>query len=435
MRTALMLAVALMASACAGTPPAAESTRTEATPSPTASSGPSVASSPDAGWAADLRQLIEVRERHHPEPWHGISRAAYVDAVEGVIDRIPELDDDELMVETVRLAALATLAGRDGHGGIRPWAEGTYPTHLYPLRLYAFSDGIFVVDALAPHRDLIGEQVLAIGGHDVENVLGAVEPLVARDNHQQVLTHGMRLMVTAEVLHGLGLIADPDGPVAVTTAERGEVAVAPIPMPEFEEWAGGHHTHGLPPRPEGAAWLRSPTRPAWIEWQPGTATMFAQYNLVTGWPSGLTESIDERLAAGEIARLVVDVRFNPGGDNTTYGPLLALMRRVDEASVPVYVVIGRATFSAAGNLVAEAERSLDIVLVGESSGGSPNQYGGSFPVTLEHSGLVLRVAPSYVVRGDPDDLRITIEPDLPAPVSSDDYFEDRDPAMEAILGG
>ena len=434
MRTALIVVAALLVGGCAATPPA-ESTGSLPSRSASPSHEPFAASSPDEGWAADLRQLIEVRERHHPDPWHGIERASYVDAVDAVIDRIPELDDDELLVETVRLAAMPTWAGRDGHGGIRPWAEGTYPTQLYPLRLYAFSDGIFVVDALEPHHDLIGEQVLAIGGHDVDDLLSAVEPLVARDNAQQVLTHGMRLIVTAEILHGLGLLADADAPVSITTAGQGEVAVTPIPMAEFDEWAGGHHTHGLPPRPDGSAWVRSPTRPAWIEWQPDTGTMFAQYNLVIGWPLGLSDAIDERLATGEIERLVVDVRHNPGGDNTTYGSLLALMRRVDEASVPIYVVIGRATFSAAGNFVAEAERDLDITLVGEPSGGSPNQYGNSFAVTLEHSGLVFRVAPSYVVRGDPEDMRITIEPDLPAPVSSDDYFRDRDPAMEAILGG
>ena len=55
------------------------------------------------------------------------------------------------------------------------------------------------------------------------------------------------------------------------------------------------------------------------------------------------------------------------------------------------------------------------------------------PLTLEHSGLVFRVAPDYIVVSDPDDDRITIEPDLPAPLSSADYFADRDPAMEAIL--
>lgn len=81
----------------------------------------------------------------------------------------------------------------------------------------------------------------------------------------------------------------------------------------------------------------------------------------------------------------------------------------------------------------EVELKTDAILVGEASGTSPNQYGDSIQVVLDHSGLVLRVAPQYIVRGDPDDARVTIQPDIATPLSSGDYFGDRDPAMEAIL--
>jgi hypothetical protein len=54
-------------------------------------------------------------------------------------------------------------------------------------------------------------------------------------------------------------------------------------------------------------------------------------------------------------------------------------------------------------------------------------------VKLKHSGLVFRVAPQYIVKSDPADPRITIEPDLEVPLSSSDYFGDRDPAMAAIV--
>jgi hypothetical protein len=72
--------------------------------------------------------------------------------------------------------------------------------------------------------------------------------------------------------------------------------------------------------------------------------------------------------------------------------------------------MGRATLSAAGKFVTEVERSTDGTLVGEDLGTSPNQYGDSVPVTLEHTGLVFRVAPQCIMKGDPADPRITIEP-------------------------
>lgn len=99
----------------------------------------------------------------------------------------------------------------------------------------------------------------------------------------------------------------------------------------------------------------------------------------------------------------------------------------------LYVVTGRVTFSAAGNLVTDLDAMTAAVIVGEPMGGAPNQYGDSMPVPLEHSGLVLRVAPDYIQRSDPGDPRLTIDPELPAPLTSVDYFADRDPALEAVL--
>jgi hypothetical protein len=387
------------------------------------------------GWRTDLEMLVNARESNHPDPWHGIDREAYVAEVDAVAARVPKLSDSELLVEITRLAAMPTWNGRDGHGGIYPWGEGTFGTHLYPLRLWHFSDGLFVTDALPPYGDVIGSRVEQINGGNIDEILDAVAPLVPRDNEQQVLSHGPRLLVTAEVLHGLGFVEDPQAPATFTMSVDGvqiERPVEPVPMPQFEAWAGGHHSLSPPARPTGAAWIRQPAMPIWWEYQPETRTAYIQYNVVSSGVAAMTDQVRMRL--GESDRIVVDVRHNSGGDNTTCGPLLTLLR-LPEVNQPgrLYLIMGRATFSAAGNFVTEVERSTEATLVGEDLGTSPNQYGDSVPVKLKHSGLVFRVAPQYIVKSDPADPRITIEPHLEVPLSSSDYFGDRDPAMAAIV--
>lgn len=445
MRSAhVALFATLLAAGCTASPATPSSSAADTgtpVPSATSTDAASPSLSPDdartLGWRMDLDRLITAREDVHPDPWHGIPRQEYVDAVEAVAARVPELTDDELLVEITRLAAMPTWAGRDGHGGIYPWGEGSYGVHMYPLRLYWFSDGVFVVDALAPYQDRVGARVAAIGGHPTEEVLAAVEPLVPRDNHQQVLTHSPRLIVAAEILHGLGFIDDPTEPVAFTFEADGEQVVAdvaPTTVERFEEWAGGYHTHSPPARPQGATWLRRPREPIWWERQAETGTLYVQYNFVAGGVPSVADELATTLAAGGVERVVIDARLNPGGNNTTYGPLLRFVRDAAVAMPGrVYVIMGRATFSAAGNFVTEVEQSTDAILVGEDLGGSPNQYGDSLPAQLEHSRLILRVAPEYITMSARDDPRITISPDIPAPLSSVDYFADRDPAMDAIL--
>ena len=88
-----------------------------------------------------------------------------------------------------------------------------------------------------------------------------------------------------------------------------------------------------------------------------TRTAYVQYNFVGSGVAAVAKEVGARLSQGDVDRIVIDVRHNPGGDNTTYGPLLTFLRS-PEVNQPgrLYVIMGRATFSAAGNFVTEVDR-------------------------------------------------------------------------------
>jgi hypothetical protein len=52
--------------------------------------------------------------------------------------------------------------------------------NAYPVWLYEFDDGLFVV--AAERRDLVGCELVAVDGTEVGDVLRAVTPLIAHDN-------------------------------------------------------------------------------------------------------------------------------------------------------------------------------------------------------------------------------------------------------------
>ncbi len=99
----------------------------------------------------------------------------------------------------------------------------------------------------------------------------------------------------------------------------------------------------------------------------------------------------------------------------------------------LFTIMDRNTFSAAGNFVTDIERRTETLLVGEPTGGAPNQYGDAMRRDLPNSRLLLFVSTRYHQRSTADDPRLTHKPDLPAALSSRDFFNGRDPAMEAIL--
>ena len=144
--------------------------------------------------------------------------------------------------------------------------------------------------------------------------------------------------------------------------------------------------------------------------------------------------IRERLTAGGVTRVIVDVRHNPGGDNHTYPPLLnLLLDPLVNRPAYLYVIIGRQTFSAATNFVTELDAQSSAVFVGEPTGGRPNLYGDTRVVILPSSHIKVNVSSRYWEKSTPDDERPWIPPDIPVELSSSNYFAGVDPILDAAL--
>ena len=205
---------------CPWRPPRLRARRRRLAPTAPASPTP-VALSRDDGWRADIDLLLEARERIHPDPWHGLPRAEWVAAADAVKAAIPTLTDDQALVDLVRLAAMPSWAGRDGHTGIFPFIPGS-GTHEYPLKFWEFDDDLVIIDARDPYADLIGTRVVAIEGRPIAEVLALVEPLAPRDNPSNLKAYGPIYLRTSELLAGLGIL-DRAGPATFTVADQAGV--------------------------------------------------------------------------------------------------------------------------------------------------------------------------------------------------------------------
>ena len=89
------------------------------------------------GFQADVAAMLQARDTIHPDGWFGMDRAEWIAAADEVAARAETLSDDQRLVELVRLAAMPTWNGRDGHSGIWPFTPDD-GTHLYPVRWWRF---------------------------------------------------------------------------------------------------------------------------------------------------------------------------------------------------------------------------------------------------------------------------------------------------------
>ena len=443
----LVLALALVAVGCNATP----TTSAGPTPPPSGSAGaspssgaaspgttpPSPAATPDrvAGWQSDLALLVPGMERLHADLYHGVSEAALEDAVTALSATVPTASDDELLAGVLRVVAMVSAGGCDGHTGAFIWGSGRYPLDSLPLRLWLFGDDVVVVDALPPYEHLIGGRIVSIETHPAAEVVEALDPLVPRDNAQTVRLLLPRFMVITQVLRGAGL-AD-DGPVSIVVEDadgRGSTAdVEPVPMVRYNGWAGQYGLH-LPANPR-VPYLSRLDDALWWEVLDDGVTLFVQYNRVDRLGATVLTQLGNAMRDPAIDRIVLDVRHNFGGELSALDEMVGLFQdpMFDQAE-RLFIVSGRNTFSAGSLLIARLQRDTAAEVLGEAMGGCPTFWANTVPLQLHWSGIQVSVAEDLVVGVDPSDTRHGILPDTTIELTLDEWLAGEDPVLDSLVG-
>jgi hypothetical protein len=389
------------------------------------------------GWREDLQHMAARMPQMHPHLFWRVSEADFNKAVADLDTNIPYLTDEQIKVELIRIVALI-----DGHTQI-PLFQPAVNFHLYPIRFYAFNDGIYVVDARAPHEDAVGKRLVSIGKLDVEAAFEQVGQLAQHDNEWMLKLVTCFMFIIPENLHGLGITADVNQPGFVVEDAQGErttLNFAPLTLDEYLTWGNGYFVT-LPPNPDVLYLSNQYKEQFWFKYLEDSQTLYIQYNEVTARTGSgqsmreFADSLTDFVATTTPERVIIDVRHNNGGDNHTYPPLLKVVTENSVINRPgkLFVMVGRATLSAAVNFATELEVKIDPIFVGEPTGAPPNLYADARPLNLPHSGITVNVSSHFIKKSTPDDERLMIEPDISAPLSSADYFSGRDPALDAAL--
>ena len=335
----------------------------------------------------------------------------------------------------MRLVAMLSREGRDGHQFAlpRPGHEGD----LLPLGLWELDGRLLVTAAPGGDDRLPGSWLVRIGDHPAEDVLAAVEPLVPRDGPATVPTFRPLLLRRLQVLRGLGLVGD--GPVRLGLERDGvpwETEVDPLPHAEFVSWAGDFGELRLPQ--DDRTRYRRYDETMWSERLPGTTAVYWRLTQIRPPGPGVRQAVDDLLAAPDVDRVLLDLRQNPGGDNTNNGATVATLQRflANRAGARLVLLTDRVTFSAASNLATDVERTLAPVVVGEPMGGGLNFWDDVTQVGLDHLPVPLQVGVStrYWERSTAGDPRLTIEPHLAVAPTAEQVMSGLDPALDAALG-
>src|SRR5690606_20414309 len=285
------------------------------------------------GWRFDLNFLAREIKRRAFAPFQYQSEATFDAAVESLLEEIPDLTDAQIIIEMIRLI----MPLGDGHARIRTPKDRSDLQRAAPVQMYLFEEGLYIVAAAPRHRDLIGTRLVKIGDRTTDDVMQTVSEIIPRDNDNTYwVKENLPLMLREfPILHALGVIEDPeqasltiedrDGAtrtvsIAADAEEPARELRYAIPFPKG--WISLQAMDGSPLPPS----LRNAHIPYWFEYLAEHRTVYFQFNSVRNAPGETLGDFTERLfgfiEAQDVEKLVVDMRWNDGGNTFLELPLL-----------------------------------------------------------------------------------------------------------------
>lgn len=345
---------------------------------------------------------------------------------------IDELSDEQILVEIMKIIGrLGT-----GHNLIIPTSSKVGALKRLPIQIYQFTDGMYIVDAEEGFEKWIGFKVEKIGDTSIEDALEKTNLVNARDNDMQTLWLGPYFLRMPDVLKGLGIIENEKQVTISVSDSKGksqELTMEPM------SW----NFTGFPITPP----LKKESQPLylskmdnifWYESILENQAIYIKFNSVQDKNDqslkDFTLEIQNQIDQKKPQFLVLDLRHNYGGNGAIRNHMLKLLVKF-EANNPegkIFVLMGRATYSAAQNLLTEISTQTNAILVGEPSSSKPTFVGEAGWFQLPYSGLIGITASQFHKSSEAEDFRKWIAPHIPVSLSSTDYFSGNDKALDII---
>ncbi len=300
-----------------------------------------------------FRQLLALDRAFTPA-----ARAAAELRITALEQLTVPLDPAHLRVALMQITALAD----NGHSRLG-YDTGAEPDEL-PVRVALFADELYVMRASDEAADLLGGRVIEVDGRPIEEVMSRLETLRGGTRAWRRAYASMYLP-WQDVLHGLDIAAGmqqstwtvitPAGATAkrtLTARRLTEVQsrtfvkrwISSEPLAAFNEGWQAYAPAALPLA------LQQFDQPFRVESLPGSCALYVQYKSNDDQAgqsiSEFSRKVREALQAHPPCALVMDLRYNDGGN---YLKTAGFMRHLPDylpAAARIYLLTGPLTYSA-----------------------------------------------------------------------------------------
>ena len=383
-------------------------------------------------WRQDIDTLAENLLEKHPNFFSKHSVEEFENAIDALDSKLDSLSNSQIIMEINRLIAL----GGDSHTNAG-FSEFAKSMHRLPIQVIVLSDGVFISAATSPNKDLVGKQILKFGDIDAQSAFKKISVLFGYENNSRLINAGSSYITLIPALAAVGLADqhDQDSYNLTIKDETGQRVITldcttPASRPQWVSFAQSFKD-GLP------LMYRKSSGNYQTEFLSESKAMYLAYNKcqdAEDFPMKLLITfIMEKSEEFDAQRIVIDLRFNGGGDETILWPFIESLEESERFNAPgdIITLTSRYTFSSAMSNAHQLRDRAGAILIGEPTGGKPNHFGQLSSFELPNSKIIVSHSTKWFqkVQGDPD----AVHPDILIEVGSEDFFAGNDPVLDAAL--
>ena len=348
--------------------------------------------------SGDLTYLYDFLEKNHPDFYNSLSESEARAILDEEIVKTGMNPDDEVSF-FFSLQHIASIP-HDSHTGMMLTSDLFYKMSAFPVVFDFFSDDLVVTTIESSNSAFLAASVESINSVDVDEIIRRAAEIIPHDNDVYLkLQLKNNYLSFAQFYSAIGIDADD---MTLSFADGTSLTLEKIPYEQFVSTSFAYLRQAYPDTLGQGSYYSAYALP-------DPDTLLINYHACAEMPnfpfSDFASAVSDLIDENGYSRIVIDLRYNGGGNSEVINPLIAVLKEKD---VEVFVLIDEGTFSSAVLNALTLKEELGL-----KSGTLP--YSGlafSYSTKFFDNGVSGPLMPDILIEKDIDDCRRGIDTDL-----------------------
>ncbi|CAN5253192.1 S41 family peptidase [soil metagenome] len=370
---------------------------------------------------SDVELYRKTISNKHKNPFTKTSKELFNLRLDTLISEIAMLNKEQVIVRLLKINASI----EDEHTIMFPNADFYLP---FQFKLFDDGIGITVTDSL--HTKYLLYKVLSIDDTPITEITSLLKTIIKQDNPSYSKYFEGVYLNNTSILLGLGIIKSSQEVKFKLVSPQGDTlktTVSAINKQVITNWNYAE--------PYNKLLAYSNLNNYWFHYNESNKILYFNFRNCAESKSESFVAFNKRLFQiineKNPARLILDLRFNGGGNSSILLPFLSTIKKSYlNSDNSFFVLIGPKVMSSSLMNAIELKRTTNAKFVGEATGGNINHFGEIKSFELPH--LSMRVTYSTKYWENWKTMEGSLKPDILTSNSFSDFINAIDKAIEKI---